>query len=106
MRKPVMGTMLMLSTPPATITSAPPARIRSQPMAIVCSPEEQKRLTVMPGTLDGKPAIRLTLRAMFSPWGPSGKAQPRMTSSASAGSKSPARLQASRTTALAMSSGR
>ncbi len=51
MRKPVIGTRLIDSTPPATITSAPPVRIRSHARAIACSPDEQKRLIVIPGTV-------------------------------------------------------
>ena len=38
------------STPPATMASASPAMIRCAASAIVCSPDEQKRLTVAPGT--------------------------------------------------------
>ncbi|MNS67289.1 hypothetical protein D3C72_1005370 [compost metagenome] len=51
--KPVIGTWLMLSTPPATITSAFPSMIRSAAKAIDCSPEEQKRLIVRAGTVFG-----------------------------------------------------
>src|ERR1051325_8913443 len=49
-------TMLIDSVPPATICSAMPAMIRSAAMAMVCEPEEQKRLTVTAGTLSGSPA--------------------------------------------------
>ena len=48
-----MGTMLMLSTPAATITSDSPTRMRSAAMATADRPEAQKRLTVMPPTLLG-----------------------------------------------------
>ena len=44
MWKPRIGTALMLSTPPAMITSAPPAMMRSLACAMLCKPEEQKRL--------------------------------------------------------------
>jgi len=44
------------STPPATNASASPAMMRCAASAIVCRPEEQKRLTVAPGTLTGQPA--------------------------------------------------
>src|SRR5688572_29393850 len=54
--------------------------------AMVCSPEEQKRLTVMPGTLFGQPARNAIWRAMFQPVAPSGLAQPMMTSSTSSAS--------------------
>src|SRR6266849_10310373 len=50
------------------------------------SPEEQKRLTVPPGTVTGSPARRPTLRPVLNPWGPSGKPVPMITSSISAGS--------------------
>ncbi len=40
----------MLSTPPATMTSAWPSMTRSAARAMACSPDEQKRFTVNPGT--------------------------------------------------------
>ena len=40
------------STPPATKTSPSPAMMRCAASAMVCRPDEQKRLTVMPGTRD------------------------------------------------------
>ena len=43
------------SVPPASITSASPRRMRSAASATACKPDEQKRLTVMPGTVSGKP---------------------------------------------------
>src|SRR5262245_26467559 len=54
--------------------------------AMVCSPEEQKRFTVMPGTLIGQPARIAIWRAMFQPVAPSGLAQPMITSSTSSAS--------------------
>src|SRR5438874_4267539 len=63
--------------------SPSPARMRCAASAIVCSPEEQKRFTVMPGTLTGHPARSAIWRAMFQPVAPSGLAQPMMTSSTS-----------------------
>src|SRR5919197_726104 len=60
--------------------------IRCAASAIVCRPEEQKRFTVMPGTLTGQPARSAICRAMFQPVAPSGLAQPMMTSSISCGS--------------------
>src|SRR5919201_3273919 len=53
---------------------------------MLCRPEEQKRFTVMPGTLTGQPARIAICRAMFQPLAPSGLAQPMMTSSISCGS--------------------
>src|SRR5688572_25788963 len=60
--------------------------IRWAARAMVCSPEEQKRFTVMPGTLLGQPARTAIWRAMFQPVAPSGLAQPMITSSTSAAS--------------------
>src|SRR4051812_42897158 len=51
--------------------------------AMVCRPEEQKRFTVMPGTVTGHPARMAIWRAMFQPVAPSGLAQPMITSSTS-----------------------
>src|SRR3954470_18787053 len=76
----------MLSTPPATYTSPSPAMMRWDAMAIVCSPDEQKRLTVMPDTVIGRSAISAIWRAMFAPVAPSGFAQPMSTSSMAPGS--------------------
>src|SRR6185436_7702219 len=54
--------------------------------AMVCRPEEQKRFTVMPGTVCGQPARTAIWRAMFQPVAPSGLAQPMITSSTSSAS--------------------
>lgn len=64
------------STPPATYTSPSPAMIRCAASAIVCNPEEQKRFTVIPGTLTGSPARSAICRAMFAPVAPSGSRSP------------------------------
>src|SRR5712664_760436 len=74
------------STPPATKISASPAITRCAAIAMVCSPEEQKRLTVTPQTVTGMPARIAIWRAMLEPVAPSGVAQPITTSSTSAGS--------------------
>ena len=87
----------MLSTPPATYTSPSPATMRCAASAMVCRPLEQKRLTVMPATLTGRPAISAHWRAMFQPVAPSGLAQPISTSSTAPGSM-PARSTAALTT--------
>src|SRR5271154_2075480 len=55
-------------------------------MATDCKPEEQNRFTVVPATVTGRPAMMAAIRATFDPWGPWGWAQPRITSSISAGS--------------------
>src|SRR5215470_15745974 len=52
-------------------------------MAIAWSPDEQKRLTVVPATLTGRPARRSATRATLLPWAPLGCAQPMITSSIS-----------------------
>src|SRR5262245_6772371 len=96
----------MLSVPPATATSTRPAWISSTAMAMVCSPEEQKRLMVAAGTAGGSPARRLAMRATFMPCSPSGMAQPRSTSSTSEGTRPLARATASRMTMAPSSSGR
>src|SRR4051812_5978971 len=73
------------STPPATKTPGSPARTRCAASAMVCRPEEQKRFTVMPDTVTGRPARIAIWRAMLPPVAPSGVAQPMITSSTSAG---------------------
>src|SRR2546430_15844959 len=75
-------------------------------MAMALSPEAQKRLTVDPGTDDGRPDRIATVLPTFCPCGPSGKPAPRMTSSTCAGSTSGTRRSSSRTHCTAMSSGR
>src|SRR6185503_5948694 len=74
------------STPPATKISPSPAITRCAASAMVCRPEEQKRFTVMPGTVFGQPARIAIWRAMFQPVAPSGLAQPMITSSTSSAS--------------------
>jgi hypothetical protein len=65
---------------------ASPAITRCAASAMVCSPEEQKRLTVVPETVTGQPARIAIWRAMLPPVAPSGMAQPMTTSSTSCGS--------------------
>jgi hypothetical protein len=65
-------TQEMLSTPPATKTSASPAMMRWAARAMVCRPDEQKRLTVMPDTVTGQPARSAIWRAMLAPGAPFG----------------------------------
>jgi hypothetical protein len=60
---------------------------------MVCRPDEQKRLTVTPEAVTGRPAFSAIWRAMLLPVAPSGVAQPMMTSSTSAASM-PARCTA------------
>ena len=49
------GARLIDSTPPATTMSAAPALIMWEAMMMADRPEAQRRLTVMPGTVSGKP---------------------------------------------------
>lgn len=55
---------LTASTPAAMNTSPSPARMAWAAMRMVCSEEEQYRLTVAPGT-PGSPARSATTRAML-----------------------------------------
>src|SRR5262249_44967711 len=59
---------------------------RCEAMAMVCRPDEQKRLIVMPEVVTGQPARIAICRAMFRPVAPSGLAHPMITSSMSPGS--------------------
>ena len=75
-------------------------------MATACTPEEQKRLMVMPGTVSGRPASSAPMRATFMPCSASGMAQPMMTSAMRAGSMPGHCSMAARMTCASMSSGR
>ena len=86
-------TQEMLSTPPATITGTWSTMMRCAAIAMVCRPDEQKRLTVTPLVVTGRPARSAATRATLPPVVPSSIAAPRITSSTSAGSI-PARLTA------------
>ena len=77
--------MLMLSVPAAIMMSASPVRMRSAAIDTAFSPDEQKRLIVMPATLFGKPASSTPMRATFMPCSYSGIAQPTITSSIAPG---------------------
>src|SRR5687767_9107799 len=55
--------------------------MRCAASAMVCSPDEQKRFTVMPAVVTGQPARSAICRAMLKPVAPSGFAQPMSTSS-------------------------
>ena len=55
--------------------------MRSAASAIACSPELQKRLIVIAGTVSGNPARSADWRAILLPDSPSGMAHPRITSS-------------------------
>ena len=76
---------------------APSTMMCCAAIAMVCIPEEQNRLTVVPDVVTGNPARSAICRAMLLPVAPSGMAVPMMTSSTSAGSI-PARSTACLTT--------
>src|SRR5690606_34774196 len=76
MRQPPMAMTDMDSTPPAMMQSAMPASIFALAMAMVSSPEEQYRLTVMPGTLSVSNPINEIMRPTFNPCSASGVAFP------------------------------
>ncbi len=97
--------MLIDSVPPAMTHSAMPAMIEAAAIAMVCDPEEQKRLTVTAGTSCGSPARKPAMRATFVPDSPSGVAQPMITSSIVSGGSAGTRRSRSSMTAAAMSSG-
>src|SRR6185436_13707159 len=98
--------ILIDSVPPAMMQSAMPAMIRSAAIAMVCEPDEQKRLTVTAGTSCGRPARSAAIRATFEPDSASGVAQPMMTSSIDSGGSGGNRFNKSAITAAARSSGR
>jgi hypothetical protein len=95
----------MLSTPPATTTSASPQRIMRAASTMALSDDAQRRLTVMPGTCSGSPASSAAMRATLRLSSPAWLAHPRMTSSTVAPSM-PARSMAVRMAIAARSSGR
>ncbi len=103
---PPMGTRLMLSAPPAIITSASPTRMRSAAICSAVRPEAQKRLTVTPPTEWGRPASTIATRAIFMPCSPSGNEQPMMASSIAFGSSVGTWAKALFTAATSRSSGR
>ncbi len=55
----------MLSTPPATMQSAPSERMWFAAIAMVCRPDEQKRLTDTPAVVFGMPASSAASRPML-----------------------------------------
>src|SRR5579859_6878431 len=103
---PPIGTRDMLSMPPATTTSPRPSIMLCAAIFTACKLEAQKRLTVVPPTVSGRPASATTRRARFIPCSPSGKAQPRITSSISARSSCGTRSTAALTASAARSSAR
>ena len=103
---PIIGTMLIDSQPAAIITSASPTRMRSAAIATADSPDAQKRFTVTPPTVLGRPASSAATRATFSPCWASGIAQPAIKSSMVAGSRPGTCATALRIACTRRSSGR
>ena len=66
------GARVMLSTPPAIISSPSPQRIMFAAAETACMPEPQSRFTVWPETDWGRPArsaaMRATLRLSSPAW--------------------------------------
>jgi hypothetical protein len=66
------GARVIDSTPPAMAKSISPARIARPAAPTASSPEAQRRLSVAPGTVSGRPAsssaIRATLRLSSPAW--------------------------------------
>jgi hypothetical protein len=103
---PVIGTIVIDSTPPATTTSFAPVAIAPAAIAIAWRPLEQKRFTVIADVSTGSPPSRPTTRATLSPCSPSGIAQPSTKSSTSPGFTCGTRASSLATTWPASSSGR
>ena len=79
------GARVIDSTPPPMNTSPSPTAIAWAAVLTACSPEPHSRLTVSPPTSTGKPASSSAIRATLRLSSPAWLAQPRMTSSTSAG---------------------
>ncbi len=103
---PPIGTMLIDSVPPATATSYIPAAIDWATWAMDCTPELQKRLMVIAGTVSGSPARSAACRATFMPCSASGIAQPSTTSSTAEGWSPGTAATAARMATAARVSGR
>src|SRR5215472_8253686 len=73
------------STPAEMNTSPSPALIAWKAIRVVCSDDEQYRVTVVPGRWSN-PSMTATTRPMLKPCSPPGRPQPSMRSPASAGS--------------------
>jgi len=92
---PPIGTILMDRCRPRQYLSAA-SMMRSAAIAMVCRPDEQKRLTVMAEASAGRPARRRSDTGDVHSCSASGSAQPRITSSISRGSSPGTRANAPR----------
>src|SRR5689334_13960289 len=100
-----LASRLTHSTPAEMYTSPSPALIAWKAIRVVCSDEEQYRLTVVPGRWSW-PSSTATTRAMLKPCSPPGSPQPRIRSPTSAGSSCGTFARAALTICAARSSGR
>src|SRR3954447_8553107 len=94
-----------ISTPAEMKTSPSPALMACMAIRVVCSDDEQYRVTVVPGRWS-MPSSTLTTRPMLYPCSPPGRPQPSMRSSMSVGSSAGTLSSAARTIVAARSSGR
>src|SRR5215471_3768244 len=80
-----LANRLTHSTPAEMNTSPSPALMAWKAIRVVCSDDEQYRVTVVPGRWSN-PSMTATTRAMLKPCSPPGRPQPSMRSLTSAGS--------------------
>src|ERR1700691_2637717 len=97
--------LLTHSTPAEMNTSPSPALIAWKAIRVVCSDDEQYRVTVVPGRWSC-PSITATTRAMLNPCSPPGSPQPSIRSPMSAGSSCGTLASAAVTICAVRSSGR
>jgi hypothetical protein len=100
------GARLIDSTPPATTTDASPVSIWRLAIMAASRLEPHRRLTVLPGTLVGRPASSAAMRATLRLSSPAPLASPKTISSMRAGSRPGERSSSARTAWAARSSGR
>src|SRR5690625_555633 len=82
----LIGTRVLLSTPPATTIAGWPAITEEIAKVKACWEEPQARSTVVPGVVSGQPAPKAAQRATLPACSPTWTTQPKITSSTSAGS--------------------
>ncbi len=75
------GALVILSTPHAITSSASPHITCLAASITACKPDAQRRFTVFPATVTGKPASRAAMRATLRLSSPAWLASPAITSS-------------------------
>jgi hypothetical protein len=100
------GARLIDSTPPEMQIDASPTAIARLASTVASIPEPQRRLTVAPGTLVGRPASRDAIRATSRFSSPAPLELPKNTSSIRSWSRLGLRSVSAPTTIAARSSGR